>query len=142
LGLLAGGRLESLKDHGITIDGYEDTLQVERSGRGSKGMQEGPPTPGSPDEEALRLKAEKRVKEKMGLATHVGVYLIINIFLVIIWSLTGAGYPWFLWVIVGWGVGLALHAFGYFVGLKGETRKEHMVAKEMDRLRREQGNRE
>ncbi len=103
-------------------------------------MQEGPPMPDSQQEEALRLKAEKRVKEKIELATHAGVYLIINIFLVIIWSLTGAGYPWFLWVIVGWGVGLVLHAFSYFVGSKGETRKEQMVAKEMDRLRGGQGN--
>jgi hypothetical protein len=32
-----------------------------------------------------------------------------NLFLVVIWALAGGGYPWFLFPIFGWGIGLVAH---------------------------------
>lgn len=46
------------------------------------------------EEEALRQRAEKRVQDRIHLLQHIGSYIIINGFLVIVWALTGAGYPW------------------------------------------------
>lgn len=47
-----------------------------------------------------------------GLKAHVGAFLIVNAFLVIAWKLSEVSYPWFLWVLAGWGVGLAFHILG------------------------------
>ena len=48
---------------------------------------------GMSEEELYRL-ASKRVEEKKGFYTHFAVYIGVNIMLVIIWSVTGAGFPW------------------------------------------------
>ena len=100
-------------------------------------MVQQPPNP--PVDEELRKKAEKRVSEKVGLLSHLGSYIIVNGFLVVVWALSGAGYPWFLWVMAGWGIGLAFHAFNYFIGKRSDAAKEKMLQKEMERLKKEQG---
>src|SRR5438034_915675 len=43
--------------------------------------------------------------------TDVLIYVIVNIGLVLIWAISGAGYFWPIWVIIGWGIGLGVHAF-------------------------------
>jgi len=97
-----------------------------------------PPT-GSPGGESPQELAERRVRQRMELWWHLGSYIIVNIFLVIIWAITGAGYPWFIWVMIGWGIGMAFHIMHYFITIHGESRREHMVQKEMDKLQRKQG---
>ncbi|MDY6795962.1 MAG: 2TM domain-containing protein [Actinomycetota bacterium] len=94
--------------------------------------------PVPPGGETLREKAEKRVNQRVGLLYHIGTYVVVNAFLVVIWALTGAGYPWFLWVMAGWGVGLLINIVAYFSGSKGEAARERMLQKEMDRIKREQ----
>jgi hypothetical protein len=91
--------------------------------------------PQPPTEDELRRKAEKAVKEKVGLYSHIGTYIVVNIFLVVIWLLSGHGYPWFLWVMAGWGLGLAMHIFGYYTGRRSDAMKNRMVEKEMERLK-------
>lgn len=102
-------------------------------------MEQNEQMPAPPDDE-LRKKAEKRVKERIALLSHIGTYVVINAFLVVIWALSGAGYPWFLWVMAGWGVGLAINIFAYFAGSRGEAAKDRMLQKEMEKIRKEQGN--
>ena len=96
-------------------------------------------TPVEPPEPDLKAKAEKRVKERVELLQHIGTYIVINAFLVLIWALSGAGYPWFLWVMAGWGLGLAIHIVTYFTGKKGEAVRDRMIDKEMERLKKEKG---
>jgi fatty acid desaturase len=93
-------------------------------------------------EEEIREKARKRVDEKIRLLSHIASYVIVNIFLFVVWGVTSnwSGYPWFLWVIVGWGIGLAFNIFYYFSGRKGEAAKDRMMAREMDRIRKEHGD--
>ena len=45
------------------------------------------------------------------LQSHAVVYTLVVALLVSIWLTTGAGYFWPQWVIVGWGLVLALHAW-------------------------------
>lgn len=92
-----------------------------------------------PTEEEIREKARKRVDEKIRLLSHIGSYVIINVFLVVVWGLTSnwSGYPWFLWVMAGWGIGLVFHIVGYFTGRRGEAAKDRMIEKEMERLKQE-----
>jgi hypothetical protein len=40
---------------------------------------------------------------------HLATYLAVNAALVVIWALTGAGYFWPIWIILGWGIGVASH---------------------------------
>lgn len=93
--------------------------------------------PSPPTDTALRKKAEKRVKERMELLRHFGTYVVVNGFLVVVWALSGAGYPWFLWVMAGWGLGLAIHTITYFVGSKGDSAREQRVQAEMDKIKQE-----
>ncbi len=37
---------------------------------------------------------------------EVRAYLTVMVFLVTIWLVTGAGYPWPVWPALGWGIGL------------------------------------
>ena len=40
---------------------------------------------------------------------HATVYVAVQLLLVVVWALTGMGHPWFLYALLGWGVGLAAH---------------------------------
>ncbi len=61
-----------------------------------------------------RQKAIERLKNKRAFTEHVVSYIVVNGFLVIVWAMTGAGYFWPAWVMVGWGVGLVFHAWTVF----------------------------
>jgi hypothetical protein len=60
---------------------------------------------------------------------HFATYVIINGFLVFIWSIGGGGF-WPIWVIVPWGIGLAFHAW-YAFGSKPITEAD--IRREMSR---------
>jgi 2TM domain len=86
------------------------------------------------NEEELRNAAISSIKRKREFTQHLVSYVVVNAVLVGIWALSGAGYFWPVWVIGGWGIGLAIHAWDTF----GRRRmvSEDQVAREMDRLRR------
>jgi hypothetical protein len=51
---------------------------------------------------------------------HSVAWFMTNLFLFVIWLVTGAGFPWFLFPALGWGIALAIHAtvvWGNFGGL-------------------------
>ena len=100
-------------------------------------MEPGGQRPETMTEEEIRSKAEKRAAQRTALLSHIGAYVVVNAFLVIIWALTGADYPWFLWVMAGWGIGLAINIIAYFSGRKGEAAKDRMVQKEMEKIKKE-----
>lgn len=56
-----------------------------------------------PDEGALRAREKFR--------GHLVRYVIVNLFLVGIWLVTGAGHFWPAYPILGWGIGVSLHAW-------------------------------
>ena len=41
---------------------------------------------------------------------HVATYVSVSVMLVAIWALTGAGYFWPVWPILGWGIGVLADA--------------------------------
>lgn len=60
--------------------------------------------------EAYREALRRRVRtEKAGLAGHTTSFLGVNAVLVAIWGITGASFPWFLFPLMGWGIGYASH---------------------------------
>jgi hypothetical protein len=58
---------------------------------------------------------KKRFVFGPGLKAHIGAFVIVNAFLAIAWKLSDVSYPWFLWVLAGWGVGLAFHILGLYL---------------------------
>ena len=92
-------------------------------------------------EEEIYKQARKRVEDKKGFYIHLGTYIVINAALVIIWALSGAGYPWFVWPLFGWGVGLIFHFLSVFVFDKGTAWEQREVEKEAERIRKESGDR-
>ena len=80
--------------------------------------------------------ARKRVKEKKEFYNHVAVYVVINILLVIIWAFTGHGYPWFIWPLAGWGVGIIFHGFSVFVFNRESSWEKNAIEKEAEKIRK------
>ena len=78
--------------------------------------------------------ARKRVEARTGLAVHLSMYVVMNVGLALIWYLTGAGYPWFVWPMLGWGIGILAHAISFWVG-PGSDVERRAVERETERLR-------
>lgn len=57
------------------------------------------------------LQAREHVKKLRRFYTDALIYGAVNLGLVLIWAIAGGGYFWPIWVIVGWGIGLGVHAF-------------------------------
>jgi len=68
-----------------------------------------------PSEEQIYEEAKKRVEAKKSFHIHLTVYICVNILLVLIWAFAaGGGFPWFIFPLVGWGIGLFFHYLGTF----------------------------
>lgn len=65
-------------------------------------------------QEDLRKQARKRIEKRRDFTTHVVTYVLVNLMLIGIWAISGAGYFWPAWVLLGWGVGVALNAWDVF----------------------------
>ena len=89
------------------------------------------------DQEARYQRARQRVQALRGFYTHLAVYIIVNIGLFLIDLLTGPGGWWFYWPLLGWGIGLAAHAFSVFGTTRwlGPEWEERQIRKELDRER-------
>ena len=84
-------------------------------------------------EDQLRRRAVKRLQAKAGFWTHFAIYLAVNAFFVVIWFFTGAGFFWPIFLIGGWGIGVAANAWDVF---GREPITEERIQHEMDNLRR------
>lgn len=77
-----------------------------------------------------RAAAIKRVKARRDFRGHVAAYVLVNLLLVGIWALSGGGYFWPVWSILGWGIGLAFHGWGVFFE---RPISEEEIRREMER---------
>ena len=90
----------------------------------------------SMSEKELYEQARKRVEEKKGFYIHFAVYILVNIMLMIIWAVTGAGFPWFVFPLGGWGIGVLFHFLGVFVFSRQSAWEKREIEKEVERLRK------
>ncbi len=92
-------------------------------------------------DEEIRKLAQRRVAAKKGFFSNLFSYIVVNAVLVLLWYfVSGAGYPWFLWVMGGWGIGLIFHFFGVFVfAREGGDWEQRQVQKEMDKIKKSRG---
>lgn len=95
------------------------------------------PTPTTDD--TLRAAAIRRLHRKRDFLQHLVSYVIVNTLLVTVWlviALTaGAWFPWPLFPIAGWGIGLAFHAWSTF-GSPSRPISEDAITHEVQRLAR------
>lgn len=78
-----------------------------------------------------RAEATARVNAKLRFYTHLTVYLLVNTLLVVINVVTSTKQLWFLWPLVGWGIGLVAHAVAYFLRWRGVSIKSAMIEREL-----------
>lgn len=89
-------------------------------------------------DDELRRKARQRAEAKIGFYIHLGVFSGVNALLILIWWFTG-GYegvfPWFVFPLFGWGVGLLAQYLSVFLHTGVADR---MTEQEYQRLKQEQ----
>lgn len=90
------------------------------------------------DQESLRKRAEKRIKRRQEYYGHVASYVFVN---VLVWGIyvftTLGGFPWPIFVTLGWGIGLAFDTMDYLTN--SPEKREDAIAKEMARIAAQEG---
>jgi len=87
-----------------------------------------------PSEEQIYEEASKRVKEKKRFYGGLVTYLIVNAVLIVIWALSGRGYPSFLWPLGIWGA----FALGDFlrISVVREKSDHEAIEKEVEKMKK------
>ena len=84
-----------------------------------------------PQQDRRREAAVARLKKKSDFKGHVIVYVAVNAFLVVIWAVTGSGFFWPVFPIVGWGIGVFFNWWDVYVR-KGPS--EEQIRREMESM--------
>ena len=75
-------------------------------------------------------------KKRASFKTHLSTYFVMNAFFWAVWYLTGrnnygnGSWPWPVWSMLGWGIGLAFHYVRAYV-----APKENLAEKEYEKLK-------
>lgn len=64
---------------------------------------------------ALREREARRIARRQWFWLHFAVFVTTQVFLFVIWLLSGGSYPWFVFPLFGWGIVVAAHAVYAFV---------------------------
>lgn len=88
------------------------------------------------DEQAKYQDAKKRVEEIKEFYIHLITYIVVNAVLVVINLVTSPGYLWFAWALLGWGIGLVIHAFSVFSSFWGKSWEERKIKEIMEKDKR------
>jgi hypothetical protein len=104
-------------------------------------MTDMPAATGRESDDRLAAEAVRRIKARRDFRGHLLVYVAVNILLILIWLTTavkaGAWYPWFVFPLAGWGIGVAAHAWAVY-GSPSRPITQEAIADEIERMRREQ----
>ena len=84
--------------------------------------------------------AQKKVKGIREFYEHLTVFILVSVVLIVINLMTSPEYLWFIWCLLGWGIGVVVHglkAFGVspFFNKDWEERKiREIMEKENNKL--------
>ena len=78
-------------------------------------------------------KAQRQASAKMSFVIHLCVYAIVNIVLAVINLVASPDYLWFVWPLLGWGIGLACHGLAIFLFVGNDSVHQKMVDQELKR---------
>jgi uncharacterized integral membrane protein len=84
-------------------------------------------------------RAKKRVKDLRDFYTHVIIYVVVNIILLVINLIQNPDSLWFYWVTIGWGIGLGFHGLSVLMhgNLLGQDWEDRKVEKYMEKEKKE-----
>jgi Domain of unknown function (DUF1707)/2TM domain len=107
-----GQVIDQLADHHaagrLTLEEFEERMAsawTARTGADLEVLVRDLPAPPRPPQPPRRPAAAPR----HGLDSPVRTYLAVMALLWLIWLVTGANYPWPIWPMLGWGIGVAGH---------------------------------
>jgi hypothetical protein len=82
---------------------------------------------------SIRDRALERIEKKREFHAHLLAYVLVNAMLVGIWAVTGAGFFWPVFPLLGWGIGIGFHAWDTY--RPGEP-SEQQIQREIEHLRK------
>lgn len=85
------------------------------------------------DDSSLRQAAVHSLARKRAFWGYVGGAIILNLLMIGIWFLSGKGYFWPVWVMLGSAIGLGFSAWGTF-GPGSSGPSEDQIQSEMKKL--------
>lgn len=77
--------------------------------------------------------ARRRAGAKMGWYIHATVYVLVNLFLVLL--ATSRGQDWAMYPLLGWGLGLLIHGAVVFFVAPGGNLYDRLLERERKSLR-------
>jgi hypothetical protein len=81
-------------------------------------------------------RARRRAEKKYGFYVHLAVYVAVNSLLLVINLVTYSGSYWFIWPLLGWGIGVLLHGLAVLLHSPGKTAIiDRMTEKELRKER-------
>ncbi len=89
----------------------------------------------APDDATLLHRARQRAGARMGFRIHLLAFLAVNLVLAAI--ALSRGQSWFIWPLLGWGMGLAAHGLGLAWAMGSGYQR--LVDQELARLRSRAG---
>ena len=87
--------------------------------------------------EDIEQLARRRANAKLSWYMHALVFVLVNAVIFMMSRYAFGDRPWSVYPLLGWGLGLVLHAVSVFVLGSGSGFRERMVHKERERLQRE-----
>ncbi len=88
----------------------------------------------------LYIEARRRVVARKNFYLHFAIYIIVNAMLIVIWATTDikvaeVRFPWFLYPLIGWGIGIIFHFMAVFVFSAGNGWEKRAIEKEMQKMK-------
>ncbi|HTG48827.1 MAG TPA: 2TM domain-containing protein [Actinomycetota bacterium] len=82
--------------------------------------------------EHLRGRAIERLHRQRDFFLHLVIYVVVNALLIVIWAGGSGGTFWPIYVILGWGIAVAVQAYNVFFRTDPD---DEAIKREIDRLR-------
>jgi len=58
---------------------------------------------------AFREQDANRIVQRRSFLAHMAIWAAVNVLLIAVWAIGGGGFPWFVFVALGWGIGVVAH---------------------------------
>jgi hypothetical protein len=64
---------------------------------------------------AFREREARQILKKRAFYLHLAVFVAVQVMLFVVWVMVGGGFPWFLFPLMGWGIGVVAHGATAFL---------------------------
>jgi hypothetical protein len=64
---------------------------------------------------AFREREARQILKKRAFYLHLAVFVAVQVMLFVVWVMVGGGFPWFLFPLMGWGIGIVAHGATAFL---------------------------